>query len=268
MKFLQKLLFKSDDPCKHPYATATTPDRMIAAAICQSFIDTPEDWQRIYGTGEIPKTLSSNHRCKEVSKPPTNFRKSSSVTILQIKNEKKNLLLNWAVTEFETRTDSYKYFYYYQARPLELLSFDQAIPVDETSSKLILSTWVEIRKKLDKANEVAAKARAAMELNEKKWNLVENLLGMKRLPNGALVAVRNPEGASETCEHGNKKCKDIDCDRDCHCVPNSAEITVEEVLMADGRTKLVQKGPIKEWVSTAHETSLDIEDVDTDWMEE
>jgi hypothetical protein len=57
----------------------------------------------------------------------------------------------------------------------------------------ILSRYRRLSKVLTASQQVAAKAKADMERNEKAWNLAEKLLGMKRNEHGALVPVKTVE---------------------------------------------------------------------------
>ena len=51
----------------------------------------------------------------------------------------------------------------------------------------------DIRLKQEAIEKAAKTAKAEMEANEEKWNLVENVLGLKRLEDGTLVAKQSAE---------------------------------------------------------------------------
>lgn len=56
--------------------------------------------------------------------------------------------------------------------------------------KIVHKSFMRLKAVHDAANETARKAKADMEANEAKWNLVEQLLHMKRNEYGALVPIR------------------------------------------------------------------------------
>jgi hypothetical protein len=62
-----------------------------------------------------------------------------------------------------------------------------SVPLDPELGKQIVAAYVKIKLQREEAERVAAKALKEQQENEAKWNLAENLLGMKRNEFGALV---------------------------------------------------------------------------------
>jgi hypothetical protein len=67
------------------------------------------------------------------------------------------------------------------------------VAVSNKAFKAILTAWQGIREKVKAAEAVAAKAKSEMETSETKWNLAEELLGMKRNGLGVLMPVKTVE---------------------------------------------------------------------------
>lgn len=65
------------------------------------------------------------------------------------------------------------------------------VPISDSAVQKIGDAYLTLSEEVRKAKEVAEKALLEMEENEKKWNLVESLNGMKRTPEGALVCKKN-----------------------------------------------------------------------------
>lgn len=61
-------------------------------------------------------------------------------------------------------------------------------PIETELALGLLYSWQEIRDKHRALKEQARKSLEAMKVNEKKWDIVENVLGLKRLEDGSLVA--------------------------------------------------------------------------------
>lgn len=66
-------------------------------------------------------------------------------------------------------------------------------PFNLESALKVYASYLDLFQKQQAIKAAAAKAKAEMEANEKKWNLVENVLGLKRLEDGTLVAKQPAE---------------------------------------------------------------------------
>jgi hypothetical protein len=87
--------------------------------------------------------------------------------------------------------DAYSTIYRYTVIGCEV----NGVRVTDAAFKYIYTNWNNLVVQMKHAEEVAAKAKADMEDNEKKWNLAENLLGMKRDGLGRLMPVKTVEAA-------------------------------------------------------------------------
>ncbi len=87
---------------------------------------------------------------------------------------------------------------------------DTVLGLTKKEGLYIVETYALLRKKRLDAEKQAAESKAAMEENEKKWNLAESLLGMKRLPSGALVP-------ADPAKHEEEDEGALTCDGLCDC---------------------------------------------------
>jgi hypothetical protein len=148
-------------------------DEIIAASIAASLAKDINDWK---ATG-----------CFE---PEYENRRSwfSSHTLPRLANSSKDLRV-----EFETRI--------YRIHPEKLARVARlkgtrvnGIEVSSAAAGVIYDAWQKVTKRVQAAEEAAAKAKADMAKQEAAWNLAEKLLGMKRNEHGALVPVQTVEG--------------------------------------------------------------------------
>jgi hypothetical protein len=161
-------------------ASITTPDRLIAAAVIDSFAKDFGDWQ---GTGLL----------KGQTKTCSHSRPNDQMTTL--KNVKKNIIVQingtWRKGASRDGDRMSPFWYHFEAAKAGKVN---GITIDQQDAALIWEAWTTLKIEYDQAQEVAAAAKRAMEENEKKWNLVENLLDMKRNEYGALVPKQPVEG--------------------------------------------------------------------------
>lgn len=76
-------------------------------------------------------------------------------------------------------------FWYYPGRNVKK-AYVNDVEISGAAGLQILLEFKRLNDVQKKAAEIAAKADLAMKLNEKKWNLAEELLGFERTENGAL----------------------------------------------------------------------------------
>lgn len=156
------------DPVDNIVSRATTPDQMIAAGIIQSFAKEFDDWNDMHFT-------SADH-AKSVN---------DGKAILY--NRKKDIQLK-RVIKRDYNIDCY-HSHNYKAYKFADGVYVNGVLLDRESSKLVIEQWERISAQVAEAKKVAAAAKKAMEENEKKWNIAESLLGMKRNEHGALVPI-------------------------------------------------------------------------------
>jgi hypothetical protein len=151
------------------YATATTPDMLIAGAIVASLAKEFVDWV----AGDL-QTKTSNYSKGVIFNP----------TLI---NTKKGIRIEFGTTR-QTINEGYGEACDWRSKGTK---------VNDTLIELRAARWIArsyetLRDNQNRLKEAAAKAKAEMEANEKKWNLAEQLLDMKRTPTGALVPAKTP----------------------------------------------------------------------------
>jgi hypothetical protein len=151
-------------------ANRASADDLIAAAIVESLAKNYDQWRfrmpaddgftrrDVYQYGG---TVGPENRC------------------LVLENKTKNVTFSWKVRE-EYRYDSPNK-YHWETPTVN------GVEIEERMANWILKEAIKARKVYRKAKEAADRAKKNMEDNEKKWNLAEDLLGMKRNEFGALV---------------------------------------------------------------------------------
>ncbi len=174
---------KTDDPVQKfatsGYATATTPDRLIAAAIIASFSSDPDDWE--------------HKRMKPLKDRSLDWKKSYvDTTPARLINSKKELEILIKTEPFKAKFSKHPTDDVWTYKLLTHECTVNGSKFDEESAIMVIDAWFLISAKIKKANEVAALVKKAMEENEKKWNLAETLLNMRRDANGRLVSIHSP----------------------------------------------------------------------------
>lgn len=163
-------------------AKITTPDELVAAAIIQSFAKDFHKWKI---TGKFSTTWDgySSYNQDGEAKPI-------------LTNDEKKLTVAFHLTQHRSRQFSMNLW---EERDQQLKSCrvnDVSIGIRE--ARQILNAWYKITANIKAAKEAAARAKREMEENEKKWNLAEQLLGMRRTHTGALVPKDHP-GCMKSC---------------------------------------------------------------------
>jgi hypothetical protein len=154
------------DATEHPYATATTPDQLIAEAMKVSMAKDINGWTR--GGQMVPD--HSTH----VAYPSDQRPMKPSKRLFELVNQDRSMRLTW-------RTEPHGYEYRNVDFRINDIEFDAKAGLD------LIEAYGRLRSAYDTAQATALKAKLAMEANENKWNLAESLLGMKRTEDGALV---------------------------------------------------------------------------------
>lgn len=188
----------SCDPTKHPYATATTPDQLIVAAIHESFFKNFDDWT-VEST--LPTDIGSAYRFVSEKKNKYWNEKGYSwrnLATTTLKNSKMQVVVNLKFISCKqyNREGPDRYFYTLDYAQIQAFT-DTFINLDRPASQRLMKAWEEVYAVNTEAKRIADQAKREMEANEAKWNVAEKLLNMKRLPNGALVAVTDPETGKE-----------------------------------------------------------------------
>jgi hypothetical protein len=136
----------------------TTPDEILAAGFIESFsrIEEYKDWRLIHSGGN------------------------------RLTNSKKNIELSY----YRNHNYDSNYNTYYTYSNFKI----NDVPIDDNLGERIIKSFEKVKAQHDAVKAKAKKAKAEMERNEKAWNLVESMLGMKRNEHGALVPVKTAEG--------------------------------------------------------------------------
>lgn len=177
-------LFKKPVPTVEAWANhnakKATPDDLIAGAIVTSFAKDFKHWKFV---GEF------NQRHGH----PNGFR-STSLTRKMVGKKHVEIVFVFKHTKHsEWSGNGYSSIYKYVTIGCEV----NGIRMTDAAFKYIYQNWQNIVVDVRRAEEVAARAKSNMQLNESKWDLAEGLLGMKRNGLGQLVPVKAAEGEAE-----------------------------------------------------------------------
>lgn len=154
-------------------ADLTTPDEIIAAAIAKSFASHWEDWSHLdCFTGDVKQAYKIKGRYDEEVSIRNN--KAGVVVMRKIVGKRLNDYGGWGGKCYGDL-------------------FVNDIKMDRRSEDIIVFAYHKIKTQVIAAEKAAQEAKAAMERNERAWNLAEKLLGMKRNEFGALVPVQTAE---------------------------------------------------------------------------
>ncbi len=169
-KFLASIFAPlSPDPIlwAETHAKKTTPDEIIAAAIVESLA---KDFKAWHFMGEFYQRYSS-------SKPKMTKLWREGDDPLEIV-----FLFRQTIS-----SDGYSTVYKYKVIGCEI----NGVRLNNIAFGLIYDAYQNISVKVRAAEAAAAKALKEQQENETKWNIAENLLGMKRTELGALVPQEN-----------------------------------------------------------------------------
>lgn len=165
------------DPVNNWMAKATTPDELIAAHIIQSMATDFEAWDQEYclsSDGVRMDRWSLDSHDSNLA-----YHAQSKYWIIQRGPELKFSFRLICGQEKKNSSWVWKRAYeYFRVNEVEF---------SPSCGLKIIEAFLRLKKEYKTVQAVAAKAKADMEANEKKWNLAENLLGMKRNEMGALV---------------------------------------------------------------------------------
>lgn len=140
----------------HPYATATSPDQIIAEAMKVSMAKDITAWYKGPNRSRY-KGVSDYH-------PTYHY---------ELGNKDRSLVLTWTDYSYEsTRLSSFQ---------VNDIDFDPGVAL------ALIASYDTLKAAYDRAEATARKAKLAMQANENKWNLAESLLGLERNEFGALV---------------------------------------------------------------------------------
>lgn len=147
-----------------------TPDELISAGVIRGFAKDFDSWK-------LNHYWTNSNGLKPVA-----YRSSDreAKTSIAHKEKKCKVVFFW---EKKEEGDYYSRSYSYELTGVHV----NDVELDMKQGKLIFDSWEKIKEHHEAIKAAAAEAKRQMELNEKKWNIAEDLLDMKRLPSGALV---------------------------------------------------------------------------------
>lgn len=192
-------------PDDFPKVDVTTPDKIIAAHLMESFVKDFNDW--------------AAYDFHVIGNP--DYRHYASTRPI-LRNMKLGFELSF-VLQRTTTVPSSKQFLELTGEVI-FLRFDPAKPnwsstitnvkLNGGVGKTLMTAWLTTSDKLIKAKEAAAKALAEMKENEAKWAVVEDVFGLKRSKTGALVPANQVENdcdcdLGELCEKCCKKAEAV-----------------------------------------------------------
>lgn len=195
-KWLGALLAPEPDPINNPYAKATTPDELIASAVIQSLATDFESWSEEFSGY---KTFPPNY-VERITKSKKEYSTEGVGYTLRSKKVEVTFYLKW--TKYRVRFGVYDTRF--QSSNLQTTDVRvNDVAVSDAVGFQIFKSYRKLKQDTEAAKATAAKAKAEMEANERKWNLAEDLLGMKRLPTGALV----PKETVDDCGPSDERVK-------------------------------------------------------------
>jgi hypothetical protein len=152
-------------------AKKATPDDLIAGAVVASFAKDYKHWEF---KGEFHQRHSSS--CVKSTSLSRKMVSKKDITIVFL--FKKTCIY-----------DDYSTVYKYKVIGCEV----NGIRVTNAAFKYIYDNWQGITVKVRAAEAAAAEAKKRMEENEKKWDMAEGLLGMKRDGLGRLMPIKTAD---------------------------------------------------------------------------
>lgn len=169
-----KMFFKPHDPdtkiINHPYAKAVTPDDLISAYCVASIARNFDDWTRTENWLQYKQPC---HQLTPSQRPKGVFRFVEIV----IENKKKEIKLTYKLTAYNNYADLE-----------ECSNFKvNGVEINDVAGEDIRQAYNKVAEARRKIEAEAKRLAEKMAHDQKKWDIAEKLLGMKRLPNGALV---------------------------------------------------------------------------------
>lgn len=174
------------DAENNSYATATTPDQLIAASFIRSMTEDFEAWEVTHWE-RIFQDTSRRAEGYQAGFIWNNKTRIGFVFHNEVKSRDKDGIAPWVL-------GSWTCYVVKGEKPREWgfeTETNKEVQLNTASSNFLMKNRAELSLAHKIAKEKAAQALAAMKANEAKWNIAEQLLGMKRNEFGALVPI-NP----------------------------------------------------------------------------
>lgn len=192
------------------HANKASPDGLIAAAVVESLAQHWEDWEE-----HDLKIKTDYYRYPDYSPA--------------LINSKKKLVIKFGITKWRSDSDGRRggstSWYSADWRSEGMRVND--ILIELKAARYITAGYERIAKQQKKLQETAARAKQEMKESKQKWDLAENLLGMKRNEFGALVPIKTVE--------------------DVECLPSTESINSPEPITSD----LLVSAATSTWPSTS-----------------
>ena len=164
-------------------ATKATADGIIVANIVDSFARHFDDWQ-VSGLFPLPKDNKLPRYAKKRGGP---YQRSVTFFRERINGKFSQKI----VVTIKVTTQGWALAYDYSVDSGDFFEFDSldvnGVSLDPKLGEEIFLKYSRLAEQITKTKEAAEKAKRELEHNERKWNLAESLLGMKRNEFGALV---------------------------------------------------------------------------------
>lgn len=168
-----------------------SPDAMIVGGLMQSFATEFDDWQLDwcklgYNGHPLPDKISNFPKDLACWAPKSNWSERDSYPrIFSLTNKKKKIIfiIEYTYCSYYSGSDNYKKaMKKWQAKIND-------VEIDGKAGRELADAYISLKEKHDSAKSITAKALAEMKANEAKWNIAEQILGMKRTKSGRLIAV-------------------------------------------------------------------------------
>lgn len=173
------------------WSTECTPDDIIVASLLESVVKETGLWGN-WKAGDYFDRTASKTVLSDKTRKWINAKDGPTVPIYlqRYGNEPLELIIRrggWGKTS-KDRDGQGPWFYRPSPTSGCVIEFN-GVTLNSQASDRFLTTFKKIKADAAKAKEIADRCFAAMEENEKKWNVAETMLGMKRNEFGALVPV-------------------------------------------------------------------------------
>jgi hypothetical protein len=164
-----------------PWAKATTPDQLIVAHILHDYAKNPDNWKTF---GSFPNALANPHTRSHYrpdgysDKDATRWYRTDTFVFTLTDGKATAKLFTYIKNKDGDGCSPWYEKYFFEVNNVRL---------DDKANLELFSKIKSLMTQKKEAEIAAARALVQLEENERKWNLAETLLGMKRNEFGALV---------------------------------------------------------------------------------
>jgi hypothetical protein len=199
-------LFKPQSPLEafanSGWSSTCSPDDLIVASLLESLVKEPDLWGEWKASGPCYNNMATPEQLKDKTRKwvDAGMNGMGAICLKRSGNEPLELVIGsggWEKTAKDR--DGCSPWLYRPGGTSSCIELN-GVTLSQQASGRFLTTFKKVKADVAAAKELADKALAEMKANEKKWNMAEKMLGMKRNEFGALVpvtTVREPDCQAE-----------------------------------------------------------------------